>query len=255
MRGPITHFSYSQLNTYLTCPLRYCFQYVELIPPPFTSSALVFGQAIHEAVGTFYQEHLIGESLRPDQMLDVYRQAWLSRDGAEIRFFNGDNEESLVEKAQQLFTVFHDSFDPDVQVVGVEEFFEVSISNTVPVLQGYIDLIEQDKEGQITVADLKTAARKPTNGSVHENLQLTAYSVGVEALGFAPDQINLRLDVLTKTKEPQMVRLETTRTDQERNRFVKLVNQVWNAIEREAFFPKQDWQCQQCAWAEPCAKW
>ena len=36
--GPITHFSYSQLSTYLTCPLRYRFQYVELIPPAFTSA-------------------------------------------------------------------------------------------------------------------------------------------------------------------------------------------------------------------------
>ncbi|MGW8251676.1 MAG: RecB family exonuclease, partial [Anaerolineales bacterium] len=62
------------------------------------------------------------------------------------------------------------------------------------------------------MADLKTSARKPANGSVHQNLQLTAYSVGVEALGFAPETVNLRLDVLTKTKEPQIVRLETTRT-------------------------------------------
>ena len=40
--GPITHFSYSQVNTYLTCPLRYRFQYEEFFEvrlarevPPF----------------------------------------------------------------------------------------------------------------------------------------------------------------------------------------------------------------------------
>jgi putative RecB family exonuclease len=248
------HLSYSQLSTYLTCPLRYKLQYVDQIPPAFKSAALAFGSAIHEAVGAFYQEHLLGDSLRPDQMLDVYREAWRNGDDAEIHFFNGDSESKLIEKAGHMLKVFHEAFDPSIAVIGVEEFFEFSIGY-LPPFCGYIDLIEQNEEGQITVADLKTAARKPTNGSVHQNLQLTAYSVGVEALGFTPDEVNLRLDVLTKTKDPQMVRLETMRTAEERNRFIKLVRHVWNAIEREAFFPKQDWHCQQCPFSEHCAQW
>ena len=42
------HVSYSQLNTFLMCPLRYRFQYVEEIPPAFKSAALAFGSAIHD---------------------------------------------------------------------------------------------------------------------------------------------------------------------------------------------------------------
>jgi len=253
--GPITHLSYSQLSTYLTCPLRYKLQYVDLIPAAFTASSLVFGQAIHEAVGAFYQEHLVGESLRPDQMVDVYRQAWQSRDGAEIRFFNGDSEGTLTEKAKLLLTVFHDSFDPSVQVLGVEEFFELSLEKAVPPFQGYIDLIEQSTAGGITVVDLKTASKKPSSSQAHSNLQLTAYAIGAQALGFDPDQLTLRLDVLTKTKSPELVRCETTRTEQERERFVKLLKKVWSAIEHHAFFPREDWHCSQCAWADHCRRW
>ncbi len=255
MRGVINHFSYSQLNTYMTCPLRYRLQYVELIPPAFTASALAFGSSIHEAVAAFHQQHLLGETLRPDQMLDVYRQAWASRNGEEIRFCNGDNEESLREKAQRVLTVYHESFDPSVEILGIEEFFEVSISDTVPPLQGYIDLIEQGSGGAVTVVDLKTAARKLSNGQADGNLQLTAYCIGAEALGFNPDQLTLRLDVVTKTKSPELTRYETTRTEQQRERFCKLVTNVWHAIERETWFPRQDWHCAQCAWAESCAKW
>lgn len=255
MKGPINHFSYSQLNAYMMCPLRYRLQYVELIPPAFTTSALVFGSAVHEAVAAFHHQHLLGDALRPDQMLDVYRQAWASRNGEEIRFCNGDNKESLQEKALQVLTVYHDSFDPSVEILGIEEFFEVNISNTVPVFQGFIDLIEQGSGGTVTVVDLKTAARKLSNGQADSNLQLTAYSIGAAELGFNRDQLTLRLDVVTKTKNPELVRYETTRTDQERNRFCKLVTSVWHAIERETWFPRQDWHCQQCAWAEPCAKW
>ena len=253
--GVIDHLSYSQVNTYLTCPLRYRFQYVDLVPPAFTSAALVFGQAVHEAVGAFYQEVLTGDELRPDQMLDVYRQAWQSSNGAGIRFFNGDNEDCLLEKAGLMLNVFHEAFDPGVEIVGIEEFFEVLINDKVPPFQGYIDLIEQSAEGMLTVVDLKTAARKPTKAQASSNLQLTAYTLGAEALGFDPQQLTLRLDVLTKTKSPELVRYETTCSEEERQRFVQMVKRVWNAIESHVFFPREDWHCAQCAWSGHCKDW
>jgi len=254
-KGVINHLSYSQISIYLTCPLRYKFQYVDLIPPAFRGAALAFGSAVHEAVGVFYQQVLIGDELRPDQMLDVCRQAWQSTDGSEIRFFNGDDENTLTDKAKVMLNVFHEAFDPDVQIFGIEEFFEVSFGNEVPPFQGYIDLIEESPHGKISVVDLKTAARKPTKAQTNSNLQLTAYSLGAQALGFNPDRLTLRLYVLTKTKNPEFVPYETTRSQQDRGRFVKLVKQVWHAIERHAFFPREDWHCSQCAWADHCRQW
>jgi putative RecB family exonuclease len=251
--GPINHFSYSQLSTYLTCPLRYRLQYVDLIPPAFKSASLAFGSSLHEAVAAYYQSRLEGDTLRPDQLVDVYRDTWRGVEG--VKFFNGDNEDSLLQKAQQLISVFHDQVDPDTSVLGVEEFFEVQLAKEVPPFHGYIDLIEESPEGRVTVADLKTAAKKLADNAVHSNLQLTAYAIGAGALGFDPDQLTLRLDVLTKTKNPELVRYETRRTEAERERFVKLVRQVWAAIEHHAFFPREDWHCSQCAWAEHCGEW
>jgi putative RecB family exonuclease len=251
--GPITHLSYSQISTYLTCPLRYKLHYVDLIPPAFTSAALTFGSSLHEAVAAYYQSRLEGDPIRPDQMLDVYRDTWRNAEG--VKFFNGDNEESLLKKAEQLINVFHEQVDPHMTVLGVEEFFEVQLAKEVPPFQGYIDLIEESPDGRVTVADLKTAAKKLGDNNVHSNLQLTAYSLGAEALGFDPDSLTMRLDVITKTKSPEMVKYDTSRTQQERERFVKLVRQVWSAIEHHAFFPHQDWQCVQCAWAKECAEW
>jgi putative RecB family exonuclease len=251
--GPINHFSYSQLSTYLTCPLRYRLQYVDLIPPAFRSASLVFGSSIHEAVAAYYQSRLEGDVLRPDQMWDVYRDTWRGAEG--VKLFNGDGEASLLDKARQLINVFHDQVDPHVIVVGVEEFFEVQLAPEVPPFHGYIDLIEQTENGAVTVVDLKTSAKKLADNAVHANLQLTAYAVGAGALGFDPEQLTLRLDVLTKTKNPELARYETTRTEAERERFVKLVKHVWQAIEHHAFYPRQDWSCPQCAWATNCTKW
>jgi len=248
----IDHLSYSQINCYLTCPLRYKFQYADKIPPAFTASSLAFGSAIHEAVAAFYQTRLEGDALRPDQMLDVYRDSWGQAES--VKFFNGDNEETLVNRAEQFVHVFCDAVDPSIQVLGVEEFFELSLEG-LPPFHGYIDLIEQSADGMATVADLKTASKKPSSANVQNNLQLTAYALGAEALGFEPDGLNLRLDVLLKSKTPEMVKLETARTIEDRHRFIRLVYGVWNGIEREVFFPRQDWTCSQCAWAADCHQW
>jgi putative RecB family exonuclease len=70
------HLSYSSISCYLSCPLRYKLKYIDEIPPAFTASSLAFGSAIHEAVAAFYQSRLEGDELRPDQMLDVYRDTW-----------------------------------------------------------------------------------------------------------------------------------------------------------------------------------
>lgn len=246
------HLSYSQINCYLSCPLQYRFKYIDKIPPAFTTAALTFGSAIHEAVAAFHQSRLEGEQLRVDQMFDVYRDEWRRADN--VKFHNGDNENTLTEKAKNMLTVFHGSADPTAQVIGVEEFFEIPLGG-LPSFQGYVDLIEQSQDSSITLVDLKTASKKLSQSSVDTNLQLTAYALATESMGFNPDELTFRLDVLLKTKEAGLVRYETRRTADERHRFMRLLYSVWNGIQQEVFFPRQDWACTQCAWAKNCEEW
>ena len=123
------------------------------------------------------------------------------------------------------------------------------------LFQGYIDLIEESPGGEVTLVDLKTASKKLSQSNVDTNLQLTAYALATESMGFNPDEMKFRLDVLLKTKEAGLVKYETSRTADERYRFIKLLYSVWNGIEQDVFFPRQDWQCAQCAWAKNCEEW
>jgi putative RecB family exonuclease len=249
------HLSYSQINTYLMCPLKYRFHYIDRIEPPFTAAPLAFGSAIHEAVGAFYQSHLEGDPLSVDNMFDVYRQIWLSQGvEKEIRFFNGDTTETLPIKAKRMLEVFHAAFDPTAQIIGIEEPFEVDLGKRMPPLVGWIDAVEQAPDGAISIVDLKTASKRYSDQHVQGNLQLTCYSLGAQALGFQGD-VRLRLDVLLKTKDPELVRYETSRTEADRERFVRLVKSVWHGIRKEVFYPKDDWHCSQCAYVDPCKEW
>jgi len=257
------HLSYSSVSCYLQCPLKWRFHYVDKIPEEFVTSSLVFGHAIHESVAAYLNASLSGETLTPDEMLMVYLNAWRESGAVEIRCSNGDSEEKLLKKAQDLLTLWHGGQDGISEVLGVEEAFSVDIAELaghpsldIPALIGYVDHIVKQPDGSITLIDLKTAARKPSQLLADQSLQLTAYSLGAEALGFDPDELTLRLDYLLKGTQPDLVSLETTRSEYDRRRFVKLVTRVWKGITNSVFFPKQDWYCRSsCGYQSQCAEW
>ena len=47
METPVSHWSYSALNTYLQCPMRYKFRYVEHAPEERFGACFAFGRAFH----------------------------------------------------------------------------------------------------------------------------------------------------------------------------------------------------------------
>ncbi len=250
------HLSYSQITTYLTCPLKYRLHYIDEIEPPFVAAPLVFGSCIHEVAAAFHQSCLVGDPLTSSQLVDVYTQVWSTHsEERPVRFFNGDSEASLAEKAKGMLEVFHGAFDPEERsIIGIEEPFEIDLGKRIPPLVGWIDAIECAPDGTVSIVDLKTAARKYSEQTVHSNIQLTCCSLGARALGFNGD-VRFRLDVLLKTQSPELIRYETTRTQEDRARFLKLVKSVWKGVKKQVFYPKQDWFCTQCAFAEACHEW
>jgi putative RecB family exonuclease len=256
------HISYSQLSCYLQCPLKYRFHYIDRLEPEFTSASLAFGQGIHQAVASFFQSALEGEHLTADNMVDVYRQAWMECDGPPIRFDKADTEEKLLKKAAAVLTLWHGRQDPAIEVYGVEEEFSVDLGSKIdhlfkglPPLVGYVDHILKMPDGSITLIDLKTAARKPSQLQVDQNLQLTAYSLGAEALGFRPDELALRMDYLIKTTTPDVVVYATSRTDKDRRKFVKTLTRVWKGIETSIFYPNPSYLCSSCGYQRHCKEW
>ena len=79
-------------------------------------------------------------------------------------------------------------------------------------LVGSLDLVERDPEGRLVVVDLKTAARKYSDLQVEASLQLSVYSYATAMNGLADQEdLRLRFDVLTKTKQPELHRYWTQR--------------------------------------------
>jgi putative RecB family exonuclease len=252
------HISYSQINTYTTCPLKYRFNYIDGLEPEFTSSALIFGSAMHAGIQAYLQSTLEGESLRPDLMVDIYRGEWRGSEGQKIRYSARESQDSLLNKAGELFDLFVDQYDTEAEVIAVEESFTIDLNELIndglrdlPPFIGYVDAIIQN--GSTALIDYKTSSRKP-NGDVN-SMQLVAYSLAATSMGYEPNELAYRYEYLVKTAKPELITCLVRIDDDDRRRFLKTTTRVWKAIQSEIFFPNPSYLCSSCGYQRQCKEW
>ena len=252
------HLSYSQINCFMNCSLKYRFHYIDRLEEEFTSSALLFGSGIHAGIQAYLQSILEADPLRSDQLVDVFREEWRGCQGPKIRYSARESEESLVNKARELFVLFVNHYDLEAEVIAVEEAFSIDLNElagesptTLPPLVGSIDAIT--KNGSTTLIDYKTASRKPS-GEMNA-MQLVAYSLGATTLGYDPHELDYRFDYLVKTAKPELLRYPVAVGDNERRRFLKTTTRVWKAIQSAIFFPNPSYLCGSCGYQSHCREW
>ncbi|WP_394237418.1 PD-(D/E)XK nuclease family protein [Niallia oryzisoli] len=117
-------FSYSRLNLYETCPLRFYYKYILGLPECVTAP-LALGKAVHQSI-----ESLIKGSDYKNAILDGYAACDFHREVSFKEIFK------LVENA------------PVVKNMGeTEVYFRCPLSDSPnsPQLQGYIDLVQDGR--------------------------------------------------------------------------------------------------------------
>src|SRR3989442_1864609 len=247
--------SVSQVNAYLACPLKYRFQYVDLIPRPWRVAAMAFGSSIHAAVEWFHRERLAGRTPDATEVLKIFDADWYAQNLEPLVFSERESKDGLLSKGREMLQLYVTEQEGTAVPAAVEQPFEVDLHDpeTGEILdvrfRGFVDLIEQDG----TVVDLKTAGRSLESGGLERHLQLSAYALaGLILTGTIP---KLRLDMLFKTARPRFERLETSRTTSELAWVAQLIREVAIAIETEHFFPNPSWRCTECEYFAHCQRW
>jgi putative RecB family exonuclease len=252
------HISYSQLRTYLTCPQRYLYQYVQAAEWERRSAALPFGKAVHRAVEDFYRtlQHT-GNRLTSEEMVAVFDLVLtqdIENSAVETEFKDGEDLASIRKVGADLLGVFLKEVHPQ-KSAAVEIPFSVKIPDLLngggflPIrLEGIFDLVEADSDDTYLVCELKTASQRYSSVKLEHDLQSTVYSFAMAEMGFATSENStlVRYDVLLKQKKPSMERYFVSRTTEDHKRLVQLLNQVLRAIELRVFYRLNDWHCGDC---------
>ncbi len=245
------HISQSQIKTFILCPQKYRFQYRDKIPVPFVPSSLVFGSAMHGAIADFYQMYLEGERITKEVLSSSFSDYWKAEEEVNEIRYSGEDRDSLFKMADKLLEVFIQKAQPR-NVVAIEQPFKVEIEG-LPALVGVIDLLEEDASGSVVIVDHKCAARRKSDFELSTDLQMSAYAIGIKALGYEQEPL-LRFDMFLKSKNPDYVKQFTTRSDYDKERFINLVRAVWTAIQKDVFYPIESYMCDGCQFKEYCRK-
>lgn len=201
------HLSCSQINLYLHCPLKYKFKYVDNLPPPFKSSALAFGGALHAGLAWLHKHRMNAAHVPLDRVYRIFEADWYAQNvDTRIHYKNGETDVGLSILGKETLSLYF--VRPESRPVGAEVPFVLPLVNRATGerldvnLEGFIDLIE---EGD-AVVEFKTSAQTMSQADVEDHLQLTAYSYAYETLYRRRPRV-LRVVDFVKTKRPKVVAL------------------------------------------------
>jgi len=258
------HFSYSQLSTFLICPMKYAHNYVWGTPWETKPVALPFGKAVHKAAENYYRNlKETGEIIPVDEVIatfDIVFREEIGKTEIELTFKNGENLESLRDQGIELLKLFHAEIKPQ-KIIAVEFPFRMTIpdlnngNGELPVkLVGYLDLIESDHDDNYAVVELKTSAQRFSSLRLEYDLQATTYSYAMTKMKVPTSENSclVRYDVLLKTKKPAFEHYFVTRTEADHKRLIQLINEVLRAIENRIFYRQTGWQCGDCQFKKAC---
>ena len=262
------HISHSQIFMYLTCPLKYKFQYVEQRPQEHIPIALPFGKAVHSAIERYYIALRDTDVALPLEEIQKEFQGHLRRDldATEIPTLykkEAPDRESVIKMGNGLLKAFYDGIDlTGFQIAGVELPLSARLFNEKGepldmVLTGIIDLLLKDEQGNIIAVDNKTAKQPYSQATVDEDLQLTSYAylLASNKFVFPTADVYCRFDVMRKLKTPKFEQYYTVRNASQRRRFARLVTQILTAMDHKIFFPNTSWMCRDCQFVTACKKW
>ena len=246
--------SYSALDTFRQCPLKYKFSVIDKIRVPKTKEA-VFGNKLHEALQFFHKKSPLSPTL--DELLNYIKEIWDSSVFA-------DEQEDMIyfSEAIKILKNYYEHYlkiKDKFTVLDTETRFEVLLENPENnnekcLLAGIIDRIDKTKNG-IEVIDYKTAKRFPAQDEIDNSLQLSLYCIGVmnrwpEFAKYGPENIKLTLYFLKHNET-----ITTKRTKEQLDNIKKQTWEMLKQIEKSDFQPIPSALCDWCGYRKICPMW
>jgi RecB family exonuclease len=160
----------TRLLTWLDCPRRYRFTYLDRPAPPkgppWAHTGL--GTSVHTALASWWR--LPARERRPERGAALVRQGWV-REG-----YRDDAQSAEVrERAAGWVRSYLAGVDPRAEPLGVER--TVSVPPAALVLSGRVDRIDERADGSVVVVDYKTGRRPPSDDDARGSLALGVYAV------------------------------------------------------------------------------
>jgi putative RecB family exonuclease len=248
--------SYSALETFRNCSLKYKYQNIDKIKEPKSKEA-VFGTLVHSTLNFIHTPSLLPPTL--ENALDHFSKNWNS----DV-FENELEERNAFSMGVSMIQDYYKKNNPaDANIVALESRFQIEINDpkktiAAPqgsghVISGIIDRIDKTEDGY-EIIDYKTTKKMPSQEKVDEDLQLSVYLSAF--LARYPKEIS-KLDKVTVSLYylKHGVKLSSQRTLEQLNSAKQLFLDVIAEIEKGEFVPNVTPLCDWCGYQKICPMW
>ncbi len=239
-RLTLPYISFSQIDTFLTCPLKYKYRYILQVPTK-SHHALTFGQTIHLTLRDFHLFEKKGQKADLKTLLYLYKQHF-NESGYESEKHKKQRFEKGKKTLKHYFKVHKQNFPG--HPIFLEKSFRLKIGE-VPLF-GKIDRIDRIGSS-FELIDYKTGSLKDQK-RVDKDRQLTVYAMAsFWALGIRPEKLSLYFIEENK-------KLSTQRSKEDLKREKEYLEQTIEKIKKSKFPAKAGYPfpCQYCEYNLIC---
>lgn len=181
-------YSFSQVQTYVQCPLKYRYKYVERIPVgEFVETAdTILGGIVHKCLEILYNKINVMQTPTKDELISLYHeQRKTKEDEAKEKWgeivIHGDAKlEDYKNRGEAYLTRYYDKHYPfeDIKVIDTELNFIFELEEWIN-FQMIVDRLDKIWD-TFVISDYKTNKRLPTEDKDSLMEQLTLYGIGIK---------------------------------------------------------------------------
>ncbi|MCR4330544.1 MAG: PD-(D/E)XK nuclease family protein [Patescibacteria group bacterium] len=256
------HTSYSALDTFKTCPLKYKYQEIEKRKTPKRVEQ-VFGTVVHSALKYMFLRDPLYPAL--DEVINFYTQKW--KEAAEkIEWKNLERKEAqekmYFEEGIKLLENFYKKNSPwNFNAVELESRFQINLEDTdtgtTHTLAGFIDRIDKDPTSDVyEIIDYKTGKKMPSQEMLEDDLQLGLYSIALKDRwpALPANRIQTSLYFLKHNEKISAVHSDE-KLERAKGRILTIIKEIEKRMESGLFEPTPGPLCNWCGFRPICPMW
>ena len=236
-------YSYSKIQAFLDCPLKYKYRYIDGIKPEGDFVEFFVGKKVHETLEKLYQT----KEPSLEWLLGYYENKWYSGWNENILVKEGTPGDFFKKGRECLEHYYSDFFLTDLEeTVATEKklFFKINSRQFI----GYIDRLSKNA-GETIIHDYKTGGAEDTaNG-----MQMPLYQIALSQNAENTENITLQWHFLSLKK-----RVKVKKTQEDLNTTINNVTSAINEIESKFatdFKPTKGEHCSRCDFKKNCPAW
>jgi RecB family exonuclease len=249
-------YSYSRLETFEKCRLKFKYRYVDKIIPEIPKSVeMHLGTIVHETLEWLYKKVMGNTIPSLDETIMHYSEKWTEEPVNEMLIVNKFmKEKDYFNKGVQFLIDYYFKHQPfRDNTIATEKHVEINLDTTgEKKLIGFIDRLAHNLEkDEIEIHDYKTANTLPHLEELEKNRQLALYSLAIKEEFGKEKNISLNWHYLAHN---QKISIRKTNEDLEnlKREVIELINQIESTTN---FPPTKSKLCDWCEYKNICECW